>query len=151
MYQKPTHTAQNEKVVTGSAIVAKATIQRTNGRIETIVVFQESTRHEFYWIYATKSKRTPRRAWKYAGIRGRDTNVGKSFADFGEFVASYARINQAQVLQVRVLHSKRMASLLGKTNHESIHADWTPQDLSKASADMQSKRLQNKMKGHFSW
>jgi hypothetical protein len=151
MFQKPTHTKENEKVVTGSAIVAKATVKRSNGRIETIVVYQESTRHEFYWIYATKSTRTPRRAWKYAGTRGRDTNVGQGFADFGTFVATYARINQAQVLQVRVLHIRRMASLLGKTNHESIHADWTPQDLTKASADMQSKRLQNKMKGHFSW
>ena len=121
------HSDQNRKTVIGSALVAKATVRHENGRTEQIVVFQESTRHEFYWIFTAKNKRSPRRAWKYAGQYGRDFNMDfKPYSDFSSFVAHYAKIKHAEVLSVRVFHARRMAALLTKTEHESIHSDWTP-------------------------
>lgn len=121
--------------------MAKATVRRENGRIEFLVVFQESTRHEFYWIFSGKRQRSPRRSWRYVGMQGRDFNTDhKPYCDFGSFVDHYARLHQAQVLTVRVYHARRLASMLTKTQHETIHADWTPQDMSAARFDKINKR-----------
>jgi len=130
---------KNKQTVISSAILAKATVRRENGRIYLIVVFQHSTRHEFYWVFQAKSARSPRRSWRYVWHYGRDFNMGeKPYRDFGSFVDHYARINHAQVLAVRVHHTRRLATVLTKTDHESIHADWTPQDLSKSKASLVS-------------
>lgn len=133
---------KNKQTVTSSAIVAKATVKR-NGRINLIVVFQQSTRHEFYWVFQAKNARSPRRSWKYAGYFGRDFNLAyKPYTDFGSFVAHYARLNHGEVLTVRVLHSRRMAALLAKTEFESIHSDWTPRI---ASTDPRDYRIVKRM------
>lgn len=124
----------NKKAVLGSVVVAKAMVRRADKRIEHIVVFQESTEFEFYWIFAADNENTPRRAWKYASHWRRAFGMdSKTPNDFGAFVAHYARTKQGQVLDVRVFHPKRMAALLTKTNHSTIHADWAPQDLSAAT------------------
>lgn len=117
---------RNRKTVLGSAILAKATVKR-NGRINHIVVFQESTRHEFYWVFQSKSARSARRSWKFMCVYNRDFNTDfKAYTDFQSFVAHYANINKAEVFGVRVLHVRRLAAVLAKTEHETIHADWTP-------------------------
>lgn len=131
---------KNKQTVISSAIVAKAML-KVNGRTHIIVVFQKSTRHEFYWIFQAKSARSARRSWKYASHYGRDFNTDwKAYTDFGTFVAHYARIKHAEVLTVRLHHARRMAALLAKTEYESIHADWTPQDVSAGSFDLVGKR-----------
>lgn len=137
---------QNKQAVISSAIVAKATIRRENGRTEQIVVFQESTRHEFYWIFLCKGKRSHRRSWKYAGHFGRDINLGsdaRAYRDFGSFVEYYAGIKRAKVLTVCVHHTRRLASLLTKTNHESIHSDWQARSVTLADVSMVHLRAQS--------
>ncbi len=135
---------QNKQTVISSAIVAKATLRRESGRTEQIVVFQESTRHEFYWIFLCKGKRSHRRSWKYAGHFGRDINLGsdaRAYRDFGSFVEYYARIKDAKVLTVCVHHARRLASLHTKTNHESIHSDWKASVM--GSTDLVQARAQS--------
>jgi hypothetical protein len=115
---------RNKQTVLSSAIVAKAVVKREDGRINLIVVFQESTTHEFYWVFRAKSAR---KSWKYVSQHSRDFNSAvKPYRDFGSFVAHYARNNHAEVRTVRVQHVRRLAALLAKTAHESIHSDWTP-------------------------
>lgn len=141
---------KNKQSVLASAIVAKATVRRENGRTEIIVVFQESTIYEFYWVFSARGPRSARKSWKYTCHYGRDFNLAdKPYRDFGTFVAHYAGIKHAQVLNVRVLHARRMASLLTKTAHGTIHADWTPQDKSKLTA-ANFQKVQKKADAAFS-
>lgn len=141
---------QNRKAVLGSAIVAKATVKR-NGRINFIVVFQQSTRHEFYWVFQAKSARSARRSWRFMGYSGRDFNTDfKAYTDFQSFVAHYAKIHQAEVLSVRVLHVRRLATVLAKTEHETIHSDWTPRIDSTDPRDFRkvNRAFERNVKGH---
>lgn len=141
---------RNKQVVIGSAILAKATVRRENGRINLIVVFQQSTRHEFYWVFQARSARSPRKSWKYVYHYGRDFNTDyKPFTDFQSFVAHYAKNNHAEVLTVRVLHVRRLASMLAKTAHESIHSDWTPRIDSTDPRDFRkvNRAFESKIKG----
>jgi hypothetical protein len=118
---------RNKHAVISSAIVAKAVVQREDGRINLLVVFQESTTHEFYWVFQAKSARSARKSWRYVSQYGRDFNTAeKPYRDFGSFVAHYARLNHAEVRTLRVQHVRRLATLLAKTTHESIHSDWSP-------------------------
>lgn len=137
---------ENKKTVISSAIVAQAAVQRENGRVEFIVVYQESTRHEFYWIYQVDSVEAPRRAWKQCRMQGRDF-AAAPYRDFGSFVSNYARFQHAKVLFVRVLHARHLATLYTKTTHESIHGDWSTKDVSRESNAMQDRRLQSKIRG----
>jgi len=147
MFGKFANSDKNKNTVIKSVIVAKAAVKREDGRINFIVVFQQSTRHEFYWVFAAKNTRTARKAWKYIGHYGRDFNAAdKPYRDLGSFAAYYARTKHAEVLTVRVLHSRRMATLLAKTEHESIHADWTPQDVTKGSVELVNARLASSMR-----
>ncbi len=138
------YTNENKQTLISSAIVAKATVRRENGRTEQIVVFQESTRYEFYWIFISKGRRSHRRSWKYAGHYGRDIGMGsdaRAYRDFGSFVEYYAKIKEAKVLTVCVHQPRRLASMLAKTNHESIHADWKAQGVI-GTVDLVSSRAQ---------
>lgn len=141
---------RNRQTVISSAIVAKAAVKR-NGRINLIVVFQNSTRHEFYWIFTAKSARSARKSWKFSGIYGRDLIADfKAYRDFGSFVSHFERINHAEVLTVRVLHARRLATLLTKTAHESIHSDWTPRIDSNDPRDFKkvNRAFERNVKGH---
>lgn len=130
---------QNKQTVISSAIMAKATV-KVNGRTHIIVVFQKSTRHEFYWIFQAKSARSARRSWKYANHYGRDFNLAyKPYTDFGSFVAHYAQIKHGEVQSVRLHQPRRVAALLAKTEQESIHADWTPRDVSTQTFELVGK------------
>ena len=122
---------KNKQEVLKSPIVAKAVIKRNNS-YEVIVVFQKSTRHEFYWIFRAKSQRSPRRSWKFTGqYFGRDFNTVGPYKDFGSFVEYYARTHSWTVLNVRMPQARRLAALLVRTEQETIHSDWTPaQELS---------------------
>jgi len=143
---------KNRKTVVGSAIVALAAMQ-CNGRIEHIVVFQESTRHEFYWIFRSDREDDPRHAWKFAGYRVRDAGMGdfRPYSDFHSFVDHYAGTQKAEVLYVRVLDARRLAAMQAKANHDSICADWSEQDMRRASATQQNKRLASKIRGRIPW
>lgn len=135
MQKQDTIIKRNTQAVITSAIIAKAAVRRPSGRIELIVIFQSSTRHEFYWSFSARSLRSPRRSWKTASYYERDVTFGQfsAYKDFGSFVGHYARTNQAQVLYVRVLQKRRLSALLAKTDHESIFSDWTPQDMTSAT------------------
>jgi len=118
---------RNKQTVLSSAIVAKAVVRKENGRINLIVVFQQSTRHEFYWVFQAKSARSARKSWKFVCAYGRDFNTAeKPYRDFGSFVDYYARTQHAEVRTVRLHQTRRLAALLTKTAFESIHSDWTP-------------------------
>ncbi len=130
----------NKQAVINSAVIAKATV-KVDGRTHFIVVFQKSTRHEFYWIFQAKSARSARRSWKYANHYGRDFNMAyKPYTDFGSFVAHYAQIKHGEVQSVRLHQPRRMATLLTKTEFESIHSDWSPRDMSTQTFGLVSKR-----------
>lgn len=150
MLNKLERSERNRKAVLGSAILAKATVKR-NGRINHIVVFQQSTRHEFYWVFQAKSARSARRSWRYMAHSGRDFNSDyKAYTDFQSFVAHYAKIHQTEVLHVRVYHVRRLASVLAKTEHETIHADWTARIDSTDPRDFRKVNIafQRNVKGH---
>ncbi len=140
---------KNRQAVITSAIVAKAIVKRGDGRINIVVVFQKSTRHEFYWVFQAKSARSARRSWKYVCHFGRDFNTDhKAYTDFQSFTAHYAS-GKHEVLTVRVHHVRRMAALLAKTDHESIHSDWTPRINTNDPRDVrhQNRRLAKHMSG----
>ena len=118
---------RNKQDVLSSAIVAKAVVKREDGRINLIVVFQKSTRQEFYWVFQARSARSARKSWRNIGYFSREiSTTEKPYSDLGSFVAHYTRLKHAEMLTVRVQHVRRLASLLATTAHESIHSDWTP-------------------------
>ncbi len=142
---------ENKQKVVTSAIIAKAILRR-NGRYEFIIVFQESTRHEFYWIFQAKNKRSPSRAWKYAGHYGRDFSMDvKPYQDFGSFVDYYTRIKDAEVLTVRMRQTRRLAAMRTKVEHESIQTDWTPQDKTRMTFDKVEKVNKAKFHPEYWW
>lgn len=118
---------KNRQTVLSSVILAKAIVRMPNGRINILVVFNQSTRHEFYWSFQARSPRSARKSWRPVCPFNRDFNTDlKPYNDFQSFVAYYARTKGATVLTVRVLHVRQLATVRAKTAHESIHADWTP-------------------------
>jgi len=131
------HSNQNQKAVIGSAILAKAVTKLPNGRYEMIVVFAESTRQEFYWIFQIRSPRSPLRSWKFVGYATRD--LSPYYQDFGSFVAHRANLRSAQILSVRMPQKRRLAVLRSKVQHESIFSDWAPRDA-QPMATMMHKR-----------
>ncbi len=150
MFAKQNRYQTNTKAVTSSPIVAKAVIKRSNGRYEIIVVFQKSTRQEFYWIFQAKSPRTPQRAWKHAGYAARDLICNdKAYQDFGTFVANRALVNGATVLSTRLLQKRLLAHLRTKTEHESIYGDWSDRAGVLMSQDNVRRRMQNGRRGKW--
>ena len=128
---------RNRAAVLASPILAKATI-RTDGKVFIIVVFAQSTKHEFYWIFRAKSARSARKTWKFVCFNGRDFNFDyKPYVDFETFAAYYARTRQGEVSVLRLHKVGKLAALLAKTAHESIHSDWTPQIASTDPRDYQ--------------
>jgi len=154
MDQRLQNSERNKHAVLSSAIVAKAVVQLNadalRGRINIIVVFQKSTRHEFYWVFQARSARSARKSWKYVCHYGRDFNMAN---DFGSFAAYYAAIKHAEVRTVRVLHVRRLAALLTKTEFESIHSDWTPRDevklVSYAGFESNNRSVNGQSKGFY--
>lgn len=150
MQERLLNSSNNHKSVLTSAIVAKSAVVRENGKVNIIVVFQKSTRHEFYWVFRAKNARSARKSWKFEGYYNRDFNSdAKPYRDFGSFVAYYAGRNQCKVLNVRVLHVRRMAALRTKTDFESIHSDWQPRINSNDPRDFRkmNKALEGRIKG----
>jgi hypothetical protein len=136
---------QNKQEVLKSPIVAKAVIKR-NDHFEIIVVFEKSTRHEFYWIFRVKSPRSARRSWKFSNYYARDFNSSASapYSDFGSFVGYYASRNAGQVISERMHYARRLAMLLVRTGNETIHADWTPRAEVTGKLLEQTERMNHK-------
>lgn len=145
MYQQQ-HSKDNMKAALGSQIVAKALCQRSNGTYEMIVVFAASTRIEFFWTFTVRSPRSPRRTWKFTGYFNRDLN--QHYHDFGSFVSQHALLHHAEILSIRMPQKRLLTSLLRKTAHESIFADWSPAQVpSNAPMGFAHKRAGNGHKG----
>ncbi len=102
-----------------------------------IVVFHESTRHEFYWVFGVKKARTPRRALKKRMTYKRESGVYK---DFHSFVNWYAKMYKAKVVSIRIMQKRRLAGSQVKTNHDFLSGDWREQDLRKATFHLVQKR-----------
>lgn len=130
-------TKENEKAVLGSPMLAKGLVRLEDGRLEMIVVFHESTRNEFYWVFAVKNARTPRRAMKKRMAYKRECGVYK---DFHSFVNWYATMHKAKVVSIRIMQKKRLASSQVKTKHDFLSGDWREQDLHNATFDLVQKR-----------
>lgn len=106
--QQPHNSAQAQSDVIASAILAKAVI-RTEKRTVIVVVFEKSTRLEFYWLFTAKSPKSPRRSWKPLGSNWRENY---HWQDFGSFVKHYALLNAGAVLFQRVIKRKALKSML---------------------------------------
>lgn len=152
MLDRKDHSKENRQTVVGSKIVAKATLRLPNGSHEIVTVFAQSPRLEFYWVFKARSPRSGRRSWKYAGHYPRDVGFGDqaAYRDFGSFVQHYARTRGAEVLRLRLPHKRWLASLLAKTAHDSIYANWTPQDRTMIRTDSVVRK--NRFAGRrFAW
>ena len=138
------HSKENRQAVIGSKVVAKAVCRLANGTHEIIVVFASSTRQEFYWIFKAKSPRSAKRSWKYAGYAQRDYSFSqKPYHDFQSFVEYQARRDGAQVISIRVPHKRSLSGLLKQTAHESIFANWAPQNPTTIRTDKMQRRALN--------
>ena len=79
----------------------------------------------------------------------------KPYSDFGTFTEYFSQIKHAELRTVRVLHVRRLAALLTKTEFESIHSDWTPatQDQTKlvsyASFKSANRSVNGQSKGFY--
>lgn len=104
-----------------AAILAKAIIKSTE-RTVIVVVFAQSTRHEFYWLFTAASPRSPRKAWKYLGRQGRDNQY--FYKDLSSFAAHYARLHGGKVASARTIkgQSKALKAMLSGKIHESLQA-----------------------------
>lgn len=140
---------QNKSAVLGSKILAKSVIRRADGKVQILVVFQKSTYHEFYWVFRAKSARSARRSWRYVSHYRRDCMGLVAYTDFQTFVAYHVSRSQAALLSVRVLQRRRLAALLEKVEHESIHTDWTPRIDSSNPRDYQkvNRAFEKNIKG----
>jgi hypothetical protein len=130
---------RNRAAVLALPVLAKATIRSdSDGKVYIIVVFAQSTKHEFYWIFRSRSARSARKTWKFVNYNGRDFSLDyKPYYNFETFVAYYARTHQGQVSILRLHQRRKLAALLAKTAHESIHSDWTPKIASTDPRDYQ--------------
>lgn len=117
---------RNRATVLASTILAKATI-RAEGKVFIIVVFAQSTKHEFYWIFRAASARSARKIWKFVSLNGRDFNLDyKPYVDFETFVTYWSQTRQVEMSVLRVYQKRRLAEVHKKVEHESIHSDWSP-------------------------
>lgn len=129
---------ENKKEILNSPILAKAILQKGN-MIEIIVVYEGSTRHEFYWVFRARAKRSSRKSWKLAGYYGRD-NAPQAYRDFRSFVEYYKdrQIQDTRILSIRI-KAKLISGILAKTKHETYISDWSIQDLENATFDRMKK------------
>lgn len=138
-FESKNHSGENRKAVLGSGIIAKAVLcqlpqtgtQSADGgyRYTVIVVFRKSTRLEFYWVFRAKSLNSSRRSWKLQGYYPRDFAFAqKPYRDFGSFVHYHAEGQRLRVLTERRTHKHLLSQLLVKTAHDSILANWEPQN-----------------------
>lgn len=149
-FEPKNHSGENRKAVFGSPILAKAVCRNAKG-VQIIVVFQKSTRQEFYWVFRAKSPRSARRSWKYVNHFTRDFAYRPPYFDFGSFVAYHALMNRLDIVSQRIMYKKRISSLLAKTEHDSIFGDWQPQDPGRMTTDMSRRRAQHSRERRFPW
>jgi hypothetical protein len=55
----------NQEIIAGR-LIAKAVAQKNN-RIEIVAVFETSEYHRFFFIFTARSRRSPRKSWKWTG------------------------------------------------------------------------------------
>lgn len=152
MLKEVNYMGENRKAVIGSAVIAKAALLGTDRKCKIVVVFQSSTRQEFYWVFHARSPRAPRRSWKLASYHPRDFAFDtKPYWDFGSFVEYYAGMFCLSVQSQKVMHKKRLSSLLNKTEHESIMGNWTLQDPKRIVTDRCRERAMNARSRRWAW
>lgn len=146
------HSGENQKAVIASPIVAKAVAWNEKKQCQIIVVFQMSTRLEFYWVFRARSPRSARRSWKIAGFYPRDFPFEqKPYRDFGSFVAYYARLHGLNVVTERMPHKRRLSRLLTKAEHESVYGNWQPQDPNRMKVDMCARQAKHARSRSLVW
>ena len=148
MYQCFETQRNNQKHVTGSQIVAKAMVRRNNGQYDMIVVFAASTRLEFFWIFKTRSPRSPRRSWKFEGTAYRDNPL--RYHDFASFVQHWAAFHGAEVLYTRMPHKRQLSGLMRKCEHESIYGQWEAREGTQ-TYDRVLRKIANGRRGKAAW
>jgi hypothetical protein len=152
LFEHATHPGENKKAVIGSPIIAKAILTNPDGKCKIVVVFQNSTRQEFYWVFHARSPRSPRRSWKIASYHPRDFAFKqKAYWDFSSFVSYYSSFYCLKVSSEKVFHKKRLSTLKSKTEHESILADWKPQDPKSVCQDRCRERALRLRTRRWAW
>lgn len=142
-FEPKNRSGENKKAVIASPIIAKAITRKPGGEVYMLVVFQKSTRLEFYWVFRAKSPRSSRRSWKFVAFYSRDFPFDvKPYRDFGSFVEHFCAHNSADVLSQKVMHKKRLSGLLVKAEHDSILANWEPQNSRAIVTDLCRRRAQ---------
>lgn len=106
----PFNEFQARLAVTQSAQVAKAVIQRADGVFVIIVVHVKSTQNEFYWTYQAKSKRSPRKSWKFLQHFPRDLSPNYH-KDFDTFVVHYATTKESKIASRSIARPRELAVL----------------------------------------
>jgi len=56
----------NHEEVFRSKLIAKATYER-DGKIYIVAVFDRSSYYKFFWIFQARTRRSPRKSWKFTG------------------------------------------------------------------------------------
>ena len=140
----------NKAVVIGSPVLGKAVIQE-KGKFEIILVFQKSTRHEFYWVFSAESVTAPRRAWKFVNYYGLDA-TRKYHSDFGSFVRYYADLKAgSRIVSINVFHPARMAAILVSPQQETVVGNWEAQDLTDATFEIVGDKFKKSAFGTGYW
>jgi len=102
----------NKQSVMKSKVLAKATFKRDD-HFDIIAVHEQSTQLEYYWQYAAKSKRSPRKSWEFAKYFARDLSP-LYWQDWSSFIAHYAESQKATLVYSRVSDPRGMAILFAK-------------------------------------
>ena len=132
------------ELILASPLLAKAVVKRESG-FDILIVHDQSTQNEFYIRYTARTKRSPRRVWKFAEAYPRDLSP-TYFQDFESFVAHYAQTKQADIVLTRFLLPRRLAHVTSQTTLTpsinpliSMTAMWSMRD--KARGIFKARRL----------
>ena len=102
-------TDRNKAAVILSPQLAKATFLK-DSHFEIIIVHEKSTQNEFYWQYIARTRRTPRKSWRFAQTFARDLSPN-FYRDFDSFVAHYVSTREAEYIASRVQNPRRLAQV----------------------------------------
>jgi hypothetical protein len=130
----------NQAAVIGSKILAKSILD-CGDHYQIIVVFELSTRMEFYWIFKARSARSARRNWRFVGFQPRKES-------FEAFTCIYGRLHDGATLRQKIAHKRAFKAISIKPVHNSIFAAWdtTP---GIQTFDLIRKKFENGRKGRM--
>jgi hypothetical protein len=139
----------NKKKLIESRILAKATFMRGDGRFDIIAVHDLSTQSEYYIQYSARSKRSPRKSWKFIRAFARDLDP-LHWQDFASFNAHFAETHKENLVSSRILVPRGMAVLVAKTETQltpsinpaiTMQVMWTMRDVARGIYKQKFKGL----------